>query len=699
VRLVPCSRACTRVRLTHGHRRDRTHGSELELHLNRTLRAALVALLIVPLTLAGAVAPALAATPVPRVALIVGPVGSLTSTYRSLANAAAAEAQAAGAEVVKVYSPNATWSAVKHATNGASIVVYLGHGNGWPSRYRGELYPPTQNGFGLNPVAGVDDVAHQYFGEASVEDLKLADNAVVILSHLCYASGNTESGLPEGTRDQAIQRVDNFAAGFIRAGATAVVAEAHLGPAYYVRQLLRTQLSIERIWRASPAAKGNTFTATSQRSAGFTESLDPDQSSGGYYRSLVSRGVTASQVRSGARGTTSGVVSQPPSEPSLASLNIRFGTLKLRDLPISDSHTVLTLPVANRGAKLIPSGARVGIRWDPILLDAVSSAGDTPSSTSDASPPTIDSSPAPDGSATPDASPDAGSQGSDTLSVDLIAPEQLGAVVEVGRVRRSGNALRVEVAYPSAPGLYRLVPSLHTPSGVAYDTATQALLTPVLVRVGGPIAAAYGAPASVTMAAGTVNSLQVRVVNAGSEAWDAPSDEPPSGADALLYWLRTSRAPATLVGTWVSAAGSDVTAPASAVLDAANAAPGGDATVDLSVTAPATPGDYLLLLDVLSPAVGALSSHGTEPALIRVTVSGTGAPSSPPLDQSSSAPAEPAVGSSSDGLQTQTGQPDATQPGASPSVDGAPGVTLPGVIGPVTSDPSHSPARTNNPAS
>ena len=85
----------------------------------------------------------------------------------------------AGAQVVKVYSPNATWDAVKGALDGASIVVYLGHGNGWPSRYRDALYPPTQNGFGLNPVAGVDDDAHQYFGEASVERLHLAPNAVV----------------------------------------------------------------------------------------------------------------------------------------------------------------------------------------------------------------------------------------------------------------------------------------------------------------------------------------------------------------------------------------------------------------------------------------------------------------------------------------------------------------------------------------
>ena len=54
-------------------------------------------------------------------------------------------------DVVELYSPNATWPAVREALQGASLVVYMGHGNGLPSRYRDALYPPTQNGFGLNP--------------------------------------------------------------------------------------------------------------------------------------------------------------------------------------------------------------------------------------------------------------------------------------------------------------------------------------------------------------------------------------------------------------------------------------------------------------------------------------------------------------------------------------------------------------------
>mgnify|MGYP003543703401 CR=1 FL=1 len=80
--------------------------------------------------------------------------------------------------VVKVYSPDATWPAVKQALRGASVVVYLGHGNGWPSRYRDELTPSTQNGMGLNPNAGAGDT-HQYCGEDRVgSEIKLAKQVI-----------------------------------------------------------------------------------------------------------------------------------------------------------------------------------------------------------------------------------------------------------------------------------------------------------------------------------------------------------------------------------------------------------------------------------------------------------------------------------------------------------------------------------------
>ncbi len=348
--------------------------------MNRLARTLTVSLLVAATSAALGIAPVMGAAPVPKVALIVGPVGGLTQTYVAYANEAAREARAAGAQVVRVYSPNATWPAVRAATDGASIVVYLGHGNGFPSRYRDQLFPPTENGFGLNPVAGADDRAHQYFGEAFVEDLHLAPNAVVVLSHLCYASGNTEPGLPQGTRSQAIARVDNYAAGFLRAGARAVVAEGHLGPAYYVRSLLRSELSIEQIWGRSPSAHGNTFSVASSRSRGYTERLDPDRAGGGFYRSLVSAGLDARAVRARAAGTVgagtggAGAVGAemlaPPAQPSLAGLDLAFGVLALRARPVAATTTTLTLPLSKSAVAKLPKGVLVGVRWDPILLDA-----------------------------------------------------------------------------------------------------------------------------------------------------------------------------------------------------------------------------------------------------------------------------------------------------------------------------------------
>jgi hypothetical protein len=163
------------------------------------MRASLIALSIAILAATGATAPVAAATRVPKVAVVVGPAGSVTARYRALADSAADVARKAGAEVVTVYSPNATWPRVRQAVEGASIVVYLGHGNGWPSPHRDSLFPATQNGFGLNPVAGGDNSTHQYFGEKYIRQLHLASNAVVVFSHLCYASGNSEPGVAEGT--------------------------------------------------------------------------------------------------------------------------------------------------------------------------------------------------------------------------------------------------------------------------------------------------------------------------------------------------------------------------------------------------------------------------------------------------------------------------------------------------------------------
>lgn len=160
-----------------------------------------------------------------KAVVVVGPVGNSTARYIDMGEAIAAAAEAWGMEVVRIYPPNATWERVVDEANGADVFVYLGHGNGWPSPYA-PFQEQTKNGLGLNRFEGDTDYAKtKYYGADFVRgSIRFAPNAVVLLNHLCYAEGNGEPGMPIPTVDVARQRVDNFAAGFLAAGARAVFA-------------------------------------------------------------------------------------------------------------------------------------------------------------------------------------------------------------------------------------------------------------------------------------------------------------------------------------------------------------------------------------------------------------------------------------------------------------------------------------------
>src|SRR5690242_21407432 len=85
-----------------------------------------------------------------KVALIVGPMGSNTSWNRQHADQLAQQAVSLGATVAKAYSPNATYAKVRAAVAGANIVIYYGHGNGFPNPYSNQLHTDRNNGWGLN---------------------------------------------------------------------------------------------------------------------------------------------------------------------------------------------------------------------------------------------------------------------------------------------------------------------------------------------------------------------------------------------------------------------------------------------------------------------------------------------------------------------------------------------------------------------
>ena len=285
---------------------------------------------------------------------------------------------------------------MKKALNGASIVVYLGHGNGWPSRYRNELTPTTQNGFGLNPHAGAGDT-HQYFGEGRIsKEIELAKDAVVVLSHLCYASGNSEPGLPEGTLEMGQQRVDNYAAGFIKAGAAAVIAEGHMGPAYYVRSILAGKSTIDRIWRDSPTYHGHLLRFDSLRSPGYTAQMDPTKPSSGFYRSIVLRdGLAAANTLAGATRSPIGR-DLPPLEPTLAGLGMEFDAPDLAAPPNAGATTSFTFRVGGSDPSLLPAGIMVAVRWDSLTDPAATVPGaPAPATPAPAASPGASANPAP----------------------------------------------------------------------------------------------------------------------------------------------------------------------------------------------------------------------------------------------------------------------------------------------------------------
>jgi flagellar hook assembly protein FlgD len=270
--------------------------------LHRGLIAVLSALLVL---VAVPVAPARAATEA-KVVVIVGPVGSSTAHYKADANAVVTEARKYTSNVVKVYTPNATWAKVKSAAQGANVLVYLGHGNGWPSPYA-PFQTNTKDGFGLDPSTGADSTKTVYYGEEWIRtSIRLAPNAVVLLYHLCYASGNTEPGRPVGSYSDSRERIDNYGAGFIGAGARAVFAEGHPEhpTASYIRQLFTTNRTMEQVFRASPTFHDNVVGPfSSQRTPGLRFIADPDTSApSGFYRSLIgdldltARQVTASTL-------------------------------------------------------------------------------------------------------------------------------------------------------------------------------------------------------------------------------------------------------------------------------------------------------------------------------------------------------------------------------------------------------------------
>jgi putative cell wall-binding protein len=187
----------------------------------------------------------------PKVVLIVGPSGAVSDHYRSMANEVATVATAAGATVVKVYSPNATWANVRAAVNGANVIVYFGHGNGYPNPYTiGTEHTDRVNGWGLNrtttsgdsdnwsttmvycgekallgTLASSDGAAQWSYcgGRTNTDGIAPAPGFTMVYAQAHYAPGFGErydDDDPLTTLTEAQQRVRNYSTPVLRLGGT-----------------------------------------------------------------------------------------------------------------------------------------------------------------------------------------------------------------------------------------------------------------------------------------------------------------------------------------------------------------------------------------------------------------------------------------------------------------------------------------------
>jgi hypothetical protein len=233
------------------------------------------------------IVPSVASAASIHVVVVVGPVESQTAKYIADGRALAAQARSYGAVVAEIYSPNATWSRVRAALTGADLLIYLGHGNGWPSPYA-PFSATTKDGLGLNASAGHGSYDLKYYGESYlIKYVRMAPHAVVILNHLCYSAGNSEPGRANPTRAVAKLRIDNFGAGFLRTGADVVFAEPRGDASYILKDLFRTSKTMRQIFWDSPQATHTyAFTFASKRTTGVTAISDPE-APGRYYRSVV----------------------------------------------------------------------------------------------------------------------------------------------------------------------------------------------------------------------------------------------------------------------------------------------------------------------------------------------------------------------------------------------------------------------------
>lgn len=276
-----------------------------------------------------------------KAVIIVGPTHEQTDGNLYDGEIFAQQAEALGYDVRRVFHPYATWENVLANIQGANLVVYMGHGYGWPSPYTNGMKENRQNGMGLNTYAGSGPAERTYYGANLIKaNVRLAPNAVVILNHLCYSAGNGESSMPIPTEDVARERVDNMANGWLAAGAGVVFASTWGQSLDMPLTLATTDQTMDNIFMTPSPGIGSPdgyigwhdVRLPSYRTPGALVHLDPHPDFG-YMRALTGRlDMTTAEWRAGA-----GQLAPPPPAESLVPLVVNFSTPKPAALFATDA--------------------------------------------------------------------------------------------------------------------------------------------------------------------------------------------------------------------------------------------------------------------------------------------------------------------------------------------------------------------------
>jgi len=139
-----------------------------------------------------------------KVVYVVGYVGSGTEAYIEEAEANAEAMRALGATVVLFYPPRNEWNDIVAAAADATVLVYAGHGVSWDTI-------PTVGGMSLSSSSKVTP-------DQIRSDLRMAPGGVVILNHVCFASGGSSTDPGAISSTEAQRRVAQYSDPFLAAG-------------------------------------------------------------------------------------------------------------------------------------------------------------------------------------------------------------------------------------------------------------------------------------------------------------------------------------------------------------------------------------------------------------------------------------------------------------------------------------------------